>query len=72
MHHDGTVVEIELAFTELGLAETGLGHHIINTCIYKTYTYKHKQVQLVNDELHPMGLDDDVSIPICLLHSSLF
>ena len=30
MHHDGTVVEIELAFTELGLAETGLGHHIIN------------------------------------------
>ena len=30
VHHDGTVVEIELAFTELGLAETGLGHHIIN------------------------------------------
>ena len=24
---------------------------IINTCIYKTYTYKHKQVQLVDDEL---------------------
>ena len=38
----------------------------------KTYTYKHKQVQLVDDELHPMGLDDDVSIPICLLHSSPF
>ena len=29
MHHDGTVVEIELAFAKLGLAETGLGYYII-------------------------------------------
>ena len=29
VHHDGTVVEIELAFAKLGLAETGLGHNVI-------------------------------------------
>ena len=29
VHHVGTVVEIELAFAKLGLAETGLGHNVI-------------------------------------------
>ena len=29
VHHDGTVVEIELAFTKLGFAETGFGHYIV-------------------------------------------
>ena len=29
VHHDGTIVEIELAFAKLGLAETGLGDDIV-------------------------------------------